>query len=108
MVDYKTVDDLMDIASIDGDYNTNRVTAWRYAGIATIENATGYSLADDKKNTDADKEKFINVANIYLQEYARSNYLAPNYPTTILPELLNRLKLIADDLIKKQEEETNA
>lgn len=104
MADYMTTDELMDMASIDGSYNEGRVAAWRSAGIATIENATGYSVEKDTVNTDADIEPFINVANIYLQEYARSNYLAPNYPTTILPNLLTRLKIMAKGLLEKQGE----
>ena len=101
--DYITAEDLMDLASIDGTYNNDRVAAWRDAGIATIENATGYKVAEDTKNSEADKEKFIKVANIYLQEYARSNYLAPNYPTTMLPGLLTRLKLMAEELLAKEQ-----
>jgi len=96
------LDDLMDLAAIDGDYNKPRVEAWQNAAEAEIRSFTSFDI-NATRLCDADLTEFIAVARVYIQERVRENFLSPNYQNDRgIMALKIRLSLLADELLERE------
>ena len=91
------IDELMDLAAIDGDFNQGRVKSWQDAAEAEIISFTGLDF-DDRKYPDSKISMFLDVARVFVQERVRENFLAPNYVARGIDGLKIRLSLMADEL----------
>lgn len=106
-----SAEELADLAAIDGEYNFSRVELWKQSAEAELINLTGFN----HNTTELSKSQlsgYFAVAREYLQERARTNFLAPNYNNERgIFQLEMRLSLMADELMNltpdKEDDDVN-